>query len=73
MERVFRLTTPLACLHEKDDLPKGTLAMEPRNVGDDLVFLASTDQGETWREYVTIIEDPAADWFRPVEQQSDLS
>ncbi len=73
MERVFRLKAPLACLHEADDLPKGTLAMEPRRVMGIVIFLGSNDGGQSWKEYSTIIEDELWDWFEPVEQQPDLS
>jgi len=29
MERVYRLTCDLACMWEQNDLPAGTLVMEP--------------------------------------------
>lgn len=48
MERVFRLTSDLACMWEQEDLPEGTLVLEPRCVGydghvGDWIFLASLD------------------------------
>ena len=49
MERVFRLTCDLACMWEENDLPAGTLVMEPRCVArepdgeGEWVFLASVD------------------------------
>lgn len=70
MERLFRLTAALACVGEQHDLPEGTLVIEPRSVardssGGDFVFLASPDGGQTWREYVTVIES-FDDWFELV-------
>ena len=70
MERVFRLDMDLECLPEigGDDivLPEGALVMEPHlitadEVGADWVFLASVDDGQTWREYRTIL--PPSDEF----------
>ncbi len=72
MERVFRVRLPLACLHEKDVLPEGTLAMEPRRVMGVVIFLGSNDGGETWREFSTIIEDPLSDWFEPVATPTEI-
>ena len=69
MERLFRLRLALTCLHEKDDLPEGTLAMEPRRVMGVVIFLGSNDGGQTWKEYSTIIEDELSGWFEPVEQR----
>lgn len=73
MERVFRLTAELACLGD-EDLPEGPLVIEPRcigqdEIGADLVFLANCDEGRTWREYQTVLED-ASDWFEVVEPSS---
>jgi hypothetical protein len=65
MERVYRLTTELACLDEPDALPTGALVLEPRRVGGVFVFLASVDGGRHWRQYVTLI-DCTADWFELV-------
>lgn len=67
MERVFRLTADLACVGQEDELPEGTLMLEPRlarqdEIGADWVFLASRDLGRTWREYATVLED-TSDWF----------
>ena len=56
---------------EEKDLPAGALVMEPRCVAlepdgeGEWVFLASVDEGRTWREYSTVIED-VRDWFEPV-------
>lgn len=67
MERLFRLTADLACVGCEEDLPAGTLAVEPRlirrdEIGADWVFLGSRDLGRTWREYATVVEN-AWDWF----------
>ena len=71
MERVFKLKLPLACLHEKDDLPAGTLAMEPRRVIGTVIFLGSVDGGQSWKEYATIIDDELSDWFEPVASEPE--
>ena len=76
MERVFRLTCDLACMWEENDLPAGTLVMEPRCVAcepdgeGEWMFLASVDEGRTWREYRTVIED-VDEWFEPVRKKED--
>jgi hypothetical protein len=66
MERLFRLRIELECLPEQAGprlaLPEGTLVMEPRATGTDAVatdwvFLASTDNGRSWREYATVLAE----------------
>lgn len=53
-----------------DDLPVGTLVMEPRCVGlesdgeSEWALLASVDGERCWREHRTVIEN-VEDWFEP--------
>jgi hypothetical protein len=75
MERVFRLTADLACFGEAEALPGGSLVLEPRQVardalGADYVFLASVDGGRTWREFATVFDGDARDWFQPLGSSS---